>query len=130
MLNTFRGITDTAPATLYFAVHPGDPTDAGTGSAEPTTGGYARVAITANTTNMTAPATAGTDRRISNGVAITFPAPTADWSAGAAMTWGSVWDAPSGGNMLASGPLSTARTVLSGDPPPTWPVGTFLLDVG
>ena len=84
-----------AMPTCYIALFTAVGTDAGTGFTEVTGGGYARVATTAATWNAAAGSSPST---ISNGAAITFPAPTANW--GNALAFG-LYDAPTVGNLLA-----------------------------
>jgi hypothetical protein len=89
----FRGSAFSAPTTLYAALYTVAPTDAG-GGTEVSAAGYARVAITCNTSNWSAPGTNGTT---SNSNAITFPAAGANWGNIVAIVF---FDAASGGNML------------------------------
>jgi hypothetical protein len=101
----------TAPGTLYVALSTGLATAA---VVEPSGNGYARVAMTNNTTNWPA-ATGSNPASKSNGTAVTFPAVT-----GTGQTWGTVqsfaiYDASSGGNLLAQGALTTSQTLMSGD---------------
>ncbi len=91
-----RGQASTAPAAVYVAVHTADPTDAGTGNA-----GTARVACT-----FAAP----TNGVTSNTATVTF-----NGVAAGTYTYGSVWDAATGGNMLYSGALSASKTADAGD---------------
>lgn len=103
----FRGSAFSAPTTLYVALYTTDPTDAG-GGVEVSGGSYARVAVTCNTTNWSAPGTSGTT---SNSNAITFPAATANWGTIGAMAF---FDAASGGNMLVWLDISPGVAVNSG----------------
>ena len=100
----------TAP-TIYVGLSTADPLDDASGLAEPSSGGYARVA--------TAPAdwNAALNGLIDNANAVTFPQATGDWSGGANQTHFALFDAASAGNMLAHGALGTAKPVLSGDTP-------------
>ena len=94
-----------AIATVYFALYSVTPGDAG-GGTELVTGtspGYARVAVTNNTTNFPN-ASAGAK---TNGVAVTFPVNTsggADWVA--AVAW-AILDASTGGNFLLWGAMTS-----------------------
>ena len=90
------GTAYAAPATTYVALYSASPTDASAGT-ELAGGGYARVAVTNNTTNWPA----GNPK--SNGTAVTFPVATADWSR--AYSW-QILDASSGGNRMYWGPLA------------------------
>lgn len=80
---------------------------------EPSAGAYARVAVTNNTTNWVAAGTqpsAGQEQ--TNGTAITYPAATASWGT---VTYAGIFDASTGGNLLAYGALTTSQTINSGD---------------
>lgn len=113
LLNHF--LTDpayTPPATMYLALSSTTPTEAGANFTEPSTGSYARVSTAATdwgAATGTAPATK------SNTAVKTFPTATADWASGANLTHFGLYDASSAGNLLAWGPLTTAKPVLSGD---------------
>jgi hypothetical protein len=127
LLNHF--LTDpayTPPATMYLALSSTTPTDAGTGFTEPSTGAYARVATTAadwSAASGTAPAVKTTT------VAKSFPAATADWSAGANMTYFGLFSALSAGSLLAFGALTTPKPVLLGDTP-AFAAGALILKLG
>lgn len=102
----------TPPATLYIGLSSTTPTEAGTNVTEPATGAYARVATTAAdwaAATGTAPATKTTS------VAKTFPTATADWLAGVPLTNFLLFSALTAGTLLAFGPLTTPKPVLSGD---------------
>lgn len=105
----------TAPGTVHVALYTVTPTDAG-GGTEVTGGSYARVAVTNDATNWPA-ASAGAK---SNGTAITFPAPTANWGTVVAFA---ILDAGTGGNFLYWGPISPNKTVNASDPAPSFAVG-------
>lgn len=96
-------------ATVYLALFSTATTDAG-GGTELTGGGYARIAVTNNATNW--PAAAGGSK--SNGVAITFAAASGAW---ATATHFAIMSALTGGVMLFHGPLTTSKTVASGETP-------------
>jgi hypothetical protein len=104
-----------APATIYVGLSTADPTDTGSGIAEPSGGAYARVAVTNNATNW--PAASGGAK--ANGTAVTFPKATASWGTIAYMIY---MDAVSGGNMLAYAPLTVSK-VVSADDTLTFPIG-------
>lgn len=97
----------TSPTTLYVALYTAAPSDSG-GGTEVTGGSYARVSVTANTTNF--PAASG--GAAANGTAITFPTATADW--GTVVAFG-ILDASSGGNLLLWADLTANKTVSNGD---------------
>lgn len=114
--HVFGAAAYTAPGTLYFALFTVAPSDSG-GGTEVSGGSYARVGVTNNATNF--PAASGGAK--SNGTAITFPAATAAWGTVVAM---GVFDASSGGNLLAWATLATSKTVANGDTV-SFPVGDF-----
>jgi len=95
------------PGTVYVGLFTATPSDAG-GGTEVSGGSYARVSVTNNSTNWPA-ASSGAK---SNGTAITFPMATASW--GTISQFG-IFDAASGGNLLAWGDLSTSRAVANLD---------------
>lgn len=110
----FRGQAFTPPATIYASLHTADPGD--TGANEVSGAGYSRMAIAFS---------AASGGAIANSAAVS-------WTAGAA--WGTIthwalWDAASGGNMLASGAFSTSKTLGSGDTL-VIPVGQLSLSFG
>lgn len=76
---------------------------------EPSGGSYARVATSAATWNS---ASGGS---ISNAATITFPAATADWSAGANLTYAVLYDAATVGNVIGYGVLAVPKGILNGD---------------
>jgi hypothetical protein len=99
--HVFCGTTYTAPATKYLGLFTVSPTDAG-GGTELTGGGYSRVSVSFS---------------LSAGAAVnsadnTFPNATVDW--GTVVSVG-VFDAATGGNLMAWADIATARTVLAGD---------------
>lgn len=98
----------TAPATLYLALSTSDPTDDGSGITEPSGGSYARLGVANNPTNW--PAAVGGSK--SNGVDNTFVTATASWGVISHMA---IFDAASGGNMLAHAALTTSKTIDNGD---------------
>jgi len=107
--------------TVYIGLYTATPTDVNASGTEVTGGSYARVAVTNNTTNW--PAATGTNPSTkANGVAVTFPAPTANWGTAVAF---SIYDAPTGGNELFWGPLAANKTINSGDPAPSFAIGTL-----
>jgi hypothetical protein len=67
-----------APATHYFGLSTTTPNEDGTGVTEPVANGYARVAVTANTTNF-ALSTAADLTLKRNATVVTFPAATGSW---------------------------------------------------
>lgn len=118
----FRTATFAKPSNLYIGFFTGAPTDAA-GGTEASGGGYARITIAPGDTNFTAPAVVGGKTVTSNSVNLTSPnAPSGNWGT---LTHYGVFDALTGGNLLIWDALSAPQTVLSGDPTPYWPVGSF-----
>jgi hypothetical protein len=78
------------PASVWIGLSTTKPNDDGTGITEPAIGtnAYARVAKTNNDTNWPDAAA----RVKANGTAITFPAPTGAWAAGAALRFFVLFD--------------------------------------
>ena len=128
--HVFRTTKYTAPGTVYAALHASDPTGANLATELAIgTGAYARVAMAVSDATWTAPASAGSARQITNASNVTFPTPTADWNAGSPITWASLKDAPTVGNLLASGALGTPRTVLLADNAPVFGPGSLVLSL-
>lgn len=101
LLHVFGATAYTAPATLYVALFTSDPGETGSGT-EVSGGSYARQTIAFTVTGNQA----------SNTGAAEFPTATASWGT---ITHAAVFDAVSGGNMLAYGALTTSKTIASGD---------------
>lgn len=95
----------TPPATIYLGLSTADPTHDGSGWVNPTYTGYARKSIAFN---------AAAARALTQNGIVTF-----DICSGGSSTvpyWG-LWDAPSGGNLLAYGLLSTPKNIVVGNTP-------------
>ena len=103
-----RGVTYTAPTTVWVSAHTADPTDAGTAT-ETTGTSYARVAVTCSTANWTAPGVGGLTDNVS---AITFPTAGGSWGT---ITHVGIYDASSSGNLLLSGSLSASKAITTSD---------------
>lgn len=103
------GKTSFTMPTAYVALSSTAPTLAGGNVTEPSGSGYARVTTSGATWGTAASGS------ITNAAAITFPAASGDWLAGANLTHGVIYDAPSGGNVLGYGTLTVAKNVLNGD---------------
>ena len=111
------------PATVYAGLSTAACGDTGFGT-EVSGGSYARVAVTANSTNFPGPtANNGT---VTNGIAITFPSPTANW--GSVTHW-FIADASSAGNLLWCAALTTPKTVNNGDAAPSFGIGAMSVQV-
>jgi len=101
MLHVFGGTSYTAPATLYVGLYTSDPGEGNTGT-EVSGGSYARQSA----------AFTITDTAAANTAAIEFPTASGSWGT---VTYVGISDALSGGNLLASGALTTSKTISSGD---------------
>ena len=128
-----RGQTYTVPTTQYFALATTSGSDAACGT-EVTGGSYARVAVTSSMANFagtqssgSTSASSGTGGTTSNNVAVTFPAPTANW--GSVVEY-CVFDASTSGNLLYRASLTVSKTVNNGDAAPSFAIGsaTFQID--
>jgi len=95
-----------AAPPIHMALSTTDPGDDGAAACEPAGGSYARV----ETSN--ADWTGASGGTISNADAIEFVLATADWGT---ITHFALYDTPAGGHLLASGPLSSAKTIVAGD---------------
>jgi len=94
------------PPTIYVALSTADPLDSGSGLAEPSGNGYARVQTTGADWN------AASDGAIDNANTITFNEATGNWGT---ITHFALMDAASGGNLLVHGALSISKSISSGD---------------
>ena len=97
-------------ATVYLALATADPTDAATGASMnecANTGSYARTAVTFG---------AAASRRVTQSGTVTFPTATGAW--GTVTHWAVVDSGTYGsGNVLASGAVAVAKSVVSGNTP-------------
>lgn len=111
VLNEFFGGTNyVPPATVHIGLSTTAPTKASGNVSEPVGGSYARVAVTNNATNF--PNASGGVKN--NGTVITFAEATASW--GTVAHW-LIYDASTGGNLLAYGALTASKTIDIGDTP-------------
>lgn len=115
--HTFGIASYTAPATLYIALSTADPTDAGSGLAEPSGGAYARASVTNNGTNWTRSA-----GQISNANVISYAQATAGWGD---ISHFAIFDALTGGNMLYYGAITGGAVTINTNDTPEWGVGTL-----
>lgn len=107
--NHLRGGTAYTPAaTHYYALMTAMPTPSG-GGTEVTGGSYARVSFTNNTSNYPAPS----GGVVQNGNPINWGTATGNWGTVVGVA---VYDASSGGNLIAFALLTTATTINSGSP--------------
>lgn len=103
------GKTSYTMPTVYVGLSSTTPALGGTNVTEPSGGSYARVTTSGATWGTAASSS------ITNAAAITFTQASADWLTGSNLTYGVLYDAPSGGNLLAYGVLSVAKNILNGD---------------
>lgn len=134
--STFRAQTPVTPATIYIALATGTST-AQSCVSEVSGGSYARQGVTsalanwagtqgAGTTTASSNAT-GSSGTTSNNNAITYPSPTAGW--GTIQGFCGL-DSSSGGNLLFYAPLTTPKTVNSGDAAPSFAAGALTFTIG
>lgn len=97
-----RGASHTGSATIYVGLFTDSQNDANTGT-EVTGGSYARTAVTFD---------APSDGVTQNSADVTFPTATASW--GTVQSVG-IYDASTGGNLIAFTNLDTNKTIDSGD---------------
>lgn len=109
----------TSPATLYGALFTGASTGL-SGGTECSGGSYARVAITNNTTNFPSP----TNGVVASAVDVVFPTSSGSWGS---VNCFRLYDASSGGNLIAGAILSPAVTVDAGGITTTIPAGSLTL---
>jgi hypothetical protein len=122
----------TGPTQLWVGLYTATPTDAG-GGTEVSGGSYTRVSLLSNMTNWsgtqgigTTAVSSGTSGQTSNNIALTFPAPTANW--GLITSFG-IFDAVTGGNLLIWGPLFTSKTVNNADAAPAFTPAALVFQI-
>ena len=114
------------PATWYLAAFLTMPGNDGTGYVEPSGGSYARLAITNNSTNFPAAATAGGTTSKANGAVFTHANPTADW--GTIIGWGVFTvSTVNTGTCQYSNLLDGSITVRNGQTPVQYDVGQWVI---
>jgi hypothetical protein len=99
---TVRATSNTSPSTVYAALFTSDPTDANTGT-EVSGGSYARQSITFGSPS---------NGVSSNTADLTFPTCTLTWGT---ITHFGIYDALTSGNLLYHAPLTTSKTISTGD---------------
>ena len=102
ILNHIFGKNIYSPPTIYVALSTANPLDDASGIVEPTGNAYTRVETSPSDWNV---ATGGS---ISNADDIAFPKAKGNWET---ITHFALFDAASGGHMLAQGALSQAKVV-------------------
>jgi hypothetical protein len=106
ILDHLFGKNNYTPPTIHVGLSTADPGDDGAGLNEPTGNGYARVHTEPADWNVAA------SGLLDNANTITFNVATGNWGT---LTHFALFDAASGGNMLAHGALTQAKIVSSGD---------------
>ena len=101
--HAFTNTTYTPASTLYVALYTVAPSDSG-GGTEVSGSSYSRTSV--------AFSVSGTGTLFTNSSAVEFAAATASWGTVVAV---SVYDASTGGNMLAWADLAANKTIDSGD---------------
>ena len=123
----FRTATFAKPASLYVGLFTSAPGDGLLGT-EVSGGSYALVQLNPLNTNWeatqggTVGVSSGSTGATQNAVAITFPAPTANWGV---ITHVQIFDAVVAGNPLVYGTLTVPKTVNSGDAAPSFAAGAL-----
>jgi len=127
----FRSAAWAKPSALWIALFTSAPSDAG-GGIEVSSGGYTRVNLPPGDGNWTATqggatgVSNGTGGMTSNNIAITFPAPSGDWGT---VGWFGLFSLSSGGTLYVWDALLAARTILSGDPAPSFQPGSLQITI-
>jgi hypothetical protein len=102
VLELLVGKTAFSTPTCYVAASTADPTDDGSGIAEPSGNGYARVSTAGGDWEAAA------SGAIQNANAISFPTASGSWGT---ITHFALYDASTNGNMLAHGDLDSSQAI-------------------
>jgi hypothetical protein len=102
ILNHLFGKSVYVPPTIHVALSTADPLDDASGLAEPLGNGYVRVETSASDWST------ATNGSLSNAGDIIFPKAAGNWGT---ITHFALFDAATGGNMLAHGALNQPKTV-------------------
>ena len=94
------------PPTIYVGLSTADPTDDGSGLAEPSGNAYARVQTSASDWNV------ASNGSLDNASDIAFAQATGNWGT---ITHFALFDATTAGNMLAHGALSQSKAIGESD---------------
>lgn len=98
----FTADSVTRPTAWYVGLFTADPTDTGSGATEITGNNYSRVSATFSVSGATATTTA----------AVEFAAATGSWGT---ISHIGIFDASSGGNLIAHSALSASKAIGTGD---------------
>ncbi|MBN1359353.1 MAG: hypothetical protein JW993_02120 [Sedimentisphaerales bacterium] len=94
------------PPTIYVGLSTADPGDDGAGLSEPSGNGYARVATSASDW------TSATSGALENANTVEFDEASGTWGT---VTHFALFDAVSGGHLLAHGALTQSKAIAGGD---------------
>lgn len=100
--HVLRNVSYTSPTTVYVGLFTSDPTDAGSGT-EVSGGSYARQSLSVTT------ASGGI---VTSSADVTFPQASASWGT---ISHIGLFDALTSGNLLMHTPVTTSKTIDSGD---------------
>lgn len=106
ILDHIFGKGNYTPPTIYIGLSTADPTDDGSGLAEPSGNGYTRVQTSASDWNT------ASNGLVDNASNITFAQATRNWGM---ITHFALFDAATAGNMLAHGALSQSKSITESD---------------
>lgn len=106
ILDHIFGKGSCTPPTIYVGLSTADPTDSGSGLAEPSGNGYARVQTSASDWN------AASNGSLDNAGNITFAQASGNWGT---ITHFALFDAATAGNILAHGELSQSKSISESD---------------
>ena len=106
ILDHIFGKGNYTPPTIFVGLSTADPLDDASSLAEPSGNGYARVQTSASDWN------AASGGSLDNADDITFAQATGSWGT---ITHFALFDAATGGNVLAHGALSQSKTISSSD---------------
>lgn len=102
ILDHIFGKNSYTPPTIYVGLSTAEPNDDGSGLAEPGGNSYERVQTSASDWNT------ASGSSLDNASDITFPTATGSWGT---ITHFALFDAATGGNLLAYGELSQAKAI-------------------
>ena len=100
--HVLKNVSYTSPTTVYVGLFTSNPTDAGTGT-EVSGGSYARQVLSVTTASGGIVTSSGD---------VTFPQATANWGT---ISHIGLLDALTSGNLLMHTPLTTSKTIETGD---------------
>lgn len=107
----------------YLGLSTTEPSTSGTGATEPSGNGYSRVLLGAYNQALTQKMGTPSNGEIQNAVEVHFNRSTGAWASGASIPYAVLYDAATGGNMLAYMDLTTAITVTGANVIPVISIG-------